>query len=90
MDLWPQNGEKKTSLLKVRITPTEHLYLGDVATHLGLSISKYVRRVIFGKDQGLIEGEEHLAAHNAALRSRLARGGRKGQSDGDAKGVKNE
>jgi hypothetical protein len=60
-------------MLKLRVTQEENRHVKDVAKALGVTVSNYVRRLIFGSEPGLIAGQEHHVVQDTALRSRLAR-----------------
>ena len=59
-------------MLKVRVTAEEKRHLSDVARELGITVSNYVRRVVFGSERGMVAGKEHMVAQDLALRERLA------------------
>jgi hypothetical protein len=85
MNLWPQNGNRRSQLVKVRVTAEEKRHVMDVARALGITVSNYVRRLVFGSERGMVAGQEHAVVHDIALRARLDEERKherqKGQSD---------
>ena len=56
MTLWTHKNEKRTQILKLRVTTREKSHIVTVAKKLGISVSSYVRQVIFGNVSDPVDG----------------------------------
>lgn len=84
MVVYPRSSGPRTKFIKTRVTAVELRHVTDVAQALGITVSNYVRRLLFGNERGLVAGSDHVVAQNHAIRTRLNQDEQNEQSDEQA------